>query len=49
MVQVTGIEGSVAEMSVSKLGDPSAYKTVVIEGKGAIRHGLIPEYRIKTR
>ena len=47
MVQVHGIEGYVAEMSVSKLRDPSTYKTVVIEGKGAIRHSLVPEQQVR--
>lgn len=43
MVQVNGIEGKVADNSISKLGDSSAYKAVVIERKGAIRHSPIPE------
>jgi len=48
MVQVSGIEGPAEETSISKLRDPSAYKTVVIEGKGAIRHSLVPEYEVRT-
>ena len=43
VVQVSGIEVNVAETSVSKLGDSSAYKAVVIEGQGAIGHSLVPE------
>lgn len=37
VVRVNGIEEKVAENSISKLGDSSAYKAVVIERKGAIR------------
>jgi hypothetical protein len=47
MVQVHGIEDDVAEISVSKLRDPSTNKTVVIEGKGAIRHSLVPEHQVR--
>ena len=47
MVQFSGIEGRAEETSVSKLRDPSTYKTVVIEGKGAIRYSLVPEQQVR--
>jgi len=46
MFQVRGIEGRVGETSVGKLGDTSTYKKVMIEGKGAIRHSLVPEHQV---
>jgi len=46
---INGIEGSVRESSVGKLGDSSAYKAVMIEWQGAIRHGLNPESKVRTR
>jgi hypothetical protein len=49
VVRVNRIEGTAAETSVSKFGDSSAYKVVVIEGKGAIRYRLVPEWQVKIR
>jgi hypothetical protein len=43
VVRVSRIEATGAESSVSKFGDSIAYKAVVIEGKGAIGHSLVPE------
>ena len=49
MVRVSGIEINFAETSISKLGDSSAYKAVVVKGQGAIRHSLVPEQHVRTR
>ena len=44
VVWFRGIEGSVAEIAVGKLGDPSVYKVVIIVREGTIGHSLVTEY-----
>jgi len=47
MVQVSGIEGPAEETSISKLRDPSAYKTVVIEGKVRLARTLRQDLNLR--
>ena len=49
MIRGSGIEGNVAEIAIRDLRDACAYKVVVIEGKGAIRHSLVAEWQVNTR
>ena len=44
MVRICGVKGNTAELAVSKLGDSSVYKVVMMIRKGAIRHSLVPKY-----
>ena len=48
MIRGSGIERNVAEIPVRNLRDTSAYKVVVIKGKGTIRHSLVPEWKVNT-
>jgi hypothetical protein len=43
VIRGSRIEDNRAEVSISELGDSSAYKVVMIERQGAIRHGLVPK------
>ena len=49
MIQGSGIEGNMAEIPVSNIRDSSAYKVVVIEGNGAMRHSLVPKWKLNTK
>ena len=49
VVQVSGVKHSVAKGSISKLRDLSVYKMVMIEGKSAVRHSLVPGYQVRTK
>jgi hypothetical protein len=43
VIRGSGIEAKRTEVSISELGDSSAYKVVMIERQGAIGHGLVPK------
>ena len=44
MVWGRGVEENIAEYAISKLGDSSAYKVVVIVRESTIGHSLVPGY-----
>jgi hypothetical protein len=49
VIRGSGIERNVAEIAVRNLRDTSAHKVVVIKGKGAIRHSLVPEWQVNIK
>ena len=49
MIRGSGIEGNMAEISISNIRDSSANEVVAIERDGAIRHGVVPKDTVRLR